>query len=465
MRTVLRKINFIIAPLVIALVATSCATTQQDVSQQAVNSVAKNTIETPDSWVTKAAKYKVPIKWIESFNDPLMLKLIEEGKANNIDLQVAALNMDKAWLLAEQSGAALKPTADLSLGKNQSGTADNGSSSGNINVGLRANWELDIWGRISAGIGAAEASAQAVEADFIFAQHSLSANIAKTYLKVIEAKQQAEITRKNLSILKETMRITQVKYANGLANGQDVAVNRANLASAEEQLTTIEGSQRDAVRALQMLLGRYPDAALELPDVLPDLPPQPPAGVPSDILERRPDIVSAERKIASAFNATNQAKAASLPRFALTSEIGGSSSSLSDVLDPANVIWQLGTNLVAPLLDGGKREIDLKIANAEQNQAIKSYASVALTAFSEVENNLDQGRVLSSRETALNEVLKQSKKAYRIAKLRYKEGEIDLLDTLTIQQQAISAESNLLSIKRAQLEQRINLYLSLGGSW
>jgi outer membrane protein TolC len=128
-------------------------------------------------------------------------------------------------------------------------------------------------------------------------------------------------------------------------------------------------------------------------------------------------------------------------------------------------MYQLVSNLLVPIFDGGKRKIDIEIATVEQKQAVATSAQAALTAFSEVENNLDQGTVLASRETALSEALKQSDRAYSIAKLRYKEGETELLDTLQIQQQAITAESNLLSIKRTQLEQRINLYLALGGSW
>jgi NodT family efflux transporter outer membrane factor (OMF) lipoprotein len=459
----MRAAKLAIVPVVISLIA-ACAGggAQTKEHQQAVQSA----VDSPESWATKSEQYEdVSFRWLESFDDPVMLKLISEGKANNLDLQVAAGNMDKAWLLAEQSGATLKPTADLTLGRAQSGSANSGSSSGTVNVGLPVSGEAAVWGRMRAGVSAAEASAEAAEADYVFAQHSLSANIAKTYLKVIEAKLQADITRKNLSILSETMRIAQVKYDNGISSGQDVALNRANLASAKEQLITIEGSQRDATRALEVLLGRYPDAALEMPDVLPKLPQPPPAGVPSEVLERRPDIVSAERRIASAFNATAQAEAARLPRFSLTSSVSGASSSLSDVLDPANVGWQLAANLVAPLFDGGRRKLDIEIANVEQRQAIANYAQTALAAFSEVETNLDQGSVLASRRDALSEVLEQSEKAYRIAELRYKEGETELLDTLQIQQQAISAESNLLSIQRLQLEQRINLYLSLGGEW
>jgi len=456
------RITKLIALSVVALLVASCVTTQREEREQAI----EQAIETPASWAADSAENaESPTRWLESFDDPMLLKLIEEGKANNIDLQVAAGNMDKAWLLAKQSGAALKPIADLSLGGTQSGSSDAGVSNSNVTVGLQVSWELDVWGRVRSGIHAAEAHAQAAESDYIFAQHSLSANIAKSYLKVIEAKLQADIKRKNLTILEKTMRITQVKYDSGMSSAQDVALNRANLASAQEQLVTIEGSQRDAIRALEVLLGHYPNAALEIPNVLPDLPPSPPAGIPSEILERRPDIVSAERQIASAFDATDQAKAARLPRFSLTSTVSGASSSLSDVINPANVAWQLGANLLSPLFDGGRRKIDVEIATVEQKQAISNYAQKALTAFSEVENNLDQGRVLADRETALLEVQTQSNKAYRIAEIRYKEGESDLLDTLQIQQQAIAAESNLLSIKRSQLEQRINLYLSLGGSW
>ena len=452
---------------IIALLVTSCAT---NTANEDSKLAAKQAIKAPNAWVTEvsknASKHKNDsVKWLESFNDPILLKLIAEAKDNNLDLKVASGNMDKAWLLAEQSGAALKPTVDLSIGRTQSGSFQSSSTQGNVNVGLTTSWEADVWGRIQSGVNAAEASAQAAEADYVFAQHSLSANIAKTYFKVIEAKQQADITRKNQSILKETMRITQVKYDNGMSSAQDVAINKANLASVQDQLIAVEGSERDALRALEVLLGRYPDAKSDIPSEFPLLPPSPPAGVPSEILQRRPDIISAERKIAQTFNATDQAKAAQLPQFSLTQTVNGASDSLSNVLSPSNVVWQLAGNLLAPLFDGGRREIDIKLANVAQKQAIASYTQAALKAFSEVENNLDLDGVLAQREVALNEVLKQSNKAYKIAALRYKEGEIDLLDTLSIQQQAISAESNLLAIKRSQLEQRVNLYLSLGGSW
>ena len=407
----------------------------------------------------------ITVDWLETLNDPTLKALIAEGKAKNIDLKLAAANVEKANLLASKSATSLKPTANVAVSSNNSGKVQGAASPASSSVAVNASWELDVWGRLQAGVDAANASAQVAQADYQYAIHSLSANIAKTYFKVIEAKQQAEITKKNLQLLSKMMRITQAKYDNGIASGQDVAINKANLASAKDQLIELQGSERNALRALELLLGRYPDATAEIPSKLPLLPAQPPAGIPSSILERRPDLVSAERSIAAAFNATKQAKTARLPSFSLTGSISGSSNSLSDILNPANLAWQLASNIAAPLFDGGRAKIDIAVANTDQQKAISNYAKQALTAFSEVENNLDQGAVLSNRELELERVVSESQKAFKIASLRYKEGEIGLLDTLNVQQQTISAQSSLLSLKRLQLEQRINLYLALGGDW
>ena len=444
-----------------ALFMASCARNTNNTPDQNI----KKAVFTPAQWAAKAKEYKdVSKKWLATFKDPVMLKLIKEGKARNLDLQAAAGNMDKAWLLARKAGSTLKPSADLSLGGNRSGTGKSRPAA-NLNVGLTISWELDVWGRMKSGALAAEAGAQAARADYIFAQHSISANIAKTYLKVIEAKKQAELTRKQLKIINDITRITEIKIKNGESSQLDIAMARTKLALGKEQLIKIEGSRRDATRALEVLLGRYPNAQLKTPDVFPALPPSPPAGIPSKMLERRPDIVSAERKVAAAFNSTASARAAQLPRFSLTSTLSGSSNTLTQILNPANVAWQLAGNIVAPLYDGGRGEIDVKIATIEQKQAIAAYVKAALTAFSEVEKNLDLGQTIMRRRVALTEALKQSNKAYRIARLRYKEGESDLLESLTNHQQAISAESQLISIKRLELEQRINLYLALGGAW
>ena len=423
---------------------------------------------TPVAWREEGLETTTNLdSWLEGFNDPVLLALIAEAKANNIDLQVAAKTIDKAWLLAARAGSDLKPKLDVAAGRTQYGfNYDSYNKTFSfLDTKLSAQLEVDVWGRIREGVEAAKMDVQVAEADYVFAQHSLSATITKTYLKIIEAKQQAEISKKNQAILKETLRITLARYNNGLASGQDVALNSANLAAVEDHLLSLESAERDAGRALELLLGRYPGVAINVAETLPVLPPPPAAGIPSELLERRPDIVAAERSVAAAFNRRAEAKAAFLPRLLLRNKMTGGADSITRLFDPTLFAWKLSGTLVTSILDGGQRKINSQIANIEQEQAVLNYAQLALNAFFEVENNLYQGQVLSDRKATLSEVSRQSAMAYKISRIRYKEGEIDLLDTLTIQREAISAESTLLSIKRAQLDQQIDLYLSLGGNW
>ena len=442
--------------------APSREATEADIDQ----AVETESPVTPENWGTESGTGTVQVGWINTFKDPALTKLVEEAQSNNRDLAAAAANVDRAWALARQAGASLRPDIRASTGASQSGTASNSTAgTTNLSLGLQVSWEADLWGRLRAGQRGAVASAQAAEADFLFAKYSLAAATAKAYFTAIEANLQADIARETVEILEETQRIVNVKYENGMASAQDVSLTRSDLASARERLTTLGGSYRDALRALEVLLGRYPGAELEVRESLPSAPPPPPAGVPSELLERRPDIVAAERRVAAAFNVTAQAQAARLPTIGLTGQLGGASASLSDLLDPANVAWSLGANMLAPIYDGGRRREAVEIATAEQERALAAYAQAALNAFSELEKNLDQGVVVTQRTAELQEAAREAENAFRIASLRYEEGEEDLLSVLTIQQRVIRTKSTLSSVNRLLLEQHVNLNLALGGSW
>jgi len=420
---------------------------------------------TPASWGTDSGTGAVQVGWIDSFNDPALTNLVVEAQSNNRDLAAAAANVDRAWALARRAGAALSPDVGISAGAGRTGSVDSSAAATDLSLGLQISWEADLWGRVRAGQSGAVASAQAREADFRSAQHSLAAATAKAYFTAIEANLQADIARETLEILEETQRIVNVKYENGMASAQDVSLTRSDLASARERVTTLDGSFRDALRALETLLGRYPGAELAVRGSLPNAPPSPPAGVPSELLERRPDIVAAERRVAAAFNASAQARAARLPRVGLTGDLGGASGSLSDLLDPANIAWRAGASMLAPIFDGGRQREAVEIATAAQEQALAAYGQAALNAFGELERNLDQGVVIAQRTVDLEEATREAANAFRIARLRYEEGEEDLLSVLTIQQRVISAKSALSSVERLLLEQRVNLNLALGGSW
>ena len=421
--------------------------------------------DTPNIWSSASERVgEVEVGWIAALDDPVLTALVEEAQANNRNLQAAAANVERSWALAGQAGAGLSPAVSLSSGADRGGTIE-GRSTDSFSLGLQASWEADVWGRIRAGEQAAVLSAQSAEADFLYSQYSLAAAVARAYFLAIEADQQVDVARKTLDALTETDRIVGVQNEFGLATSQDVALSRSDLARTRASLSAAEGSQRNALRALEVLLGRYPAADLEVRTTLPNVPPQPPAGVPSSLLERRPDIVAAERNVAAAFNSLDQAKAAQMPTISLTGNLGGSSTDLANLLNPTNVAWQAATSLVVPLIDGGLRESQVDQATAEQKQAIAAYGQAALDAFQEVESSLDQNVVLRDRAVALREAADEANRALRIVRLRYDEGETDLLDVLTIQQRVFTSDADLVSIERARLDEWIGLNLALGGDW
>lgn len=421
--------------------------------------------EVPDQWAMAEQNVgPVEIGWIARIDDPVLVDLVEEALAYNRNIRAAAAAVEESRALLRQAGAALIPAVDVIAGAGREGVISVGSNS-TFNLGLQLNWEIDVWGRVRASRQAAALGVYSAEADFIFSQYSLAAAVAQAYFLVIETGLQAEVANKSFETLRETNRIVQAQRELGAASALDTALSRSDLASARASLIEVQGAQRIANRALEVLLGRYPANELSARTSLPLSPPTAPAGLPSELLERRPDIIAAELAVASAFNNVTATKATRLPTFSLTSTLNGAATSIDDVFDPGNVVWQLLSNLVGPVIDGGLRQGRVLEATAEQTQAVEAYAQTALTAFQEVENSLDQNAVLAERVIYLREAAEQSNEAFRIAQLRYTEGETDLLDVLTIQSDVFSTESALVSVERELLDEWINLNLALGGAW
>ena len=436
-----------------------------DRSSTASSEARQSLPNTPISW--KSAQQSigdVKVGWLTTMNDELLTKLVEEAQQNNANLQLASTNVDSARALANQASSSLLPQVNLTAGGSRAGT-QNSSGPRNLSLGVQTSWEVDMWGRIRSGEQASYQSLAAAESDYKYAQYSIAASVAQAYLAAIEANEQLAIAEQSISALEQTNKIVQVQFDNGIADQQNVSLARSDLASAQEVLASSKGAQRNAVRSLELLLGRYPEAELQVSNELPMLPEPVPAGIPSELLERRPDLLAAERRIAAAFNQLDQAKAARLPSLSLSGSLGGASQSLGSMLDPANIAWQAASSLLAPLFDGGLRKSQVDAANANQEAAIASYRQAALNAFAEVETALDQGSVLNERQIALGVSLKSAEEALRISELQYKEGEISLIDVLTIQQRVFSARRNLLSIERASLSQWVDLNLALGGAW
>ncbi len=460
-------LRLLLIPLLASAVAACVTPSQSEVERGVDEATADSLPPVSEAWRSAGRQGAVQVGWIAAFEDPVLTALVSEAQANNLNLAAAAAGVEQAQALARQAGASLTPDVNLNLGGTRSGqvNSDVSSADSSFSSGLQVAWEADLWGRIRSGTAQARASAQAAEADYRYAQHSIAANTAIAYFTAIEANLQTQIAEDSLEILENTQRIVEAQYNEGAASAQDLALSNTDLAGAREQVVSLQGTSRNALRALELLLGRYPSAELAVRTTLPKVPVAPPVGLPSEILERRPDLVSAERNVAAAFNAVNQAKAARLPSLSLTGTLGGSSGELSSLLDPGNVAWSAGTSLLAPIFDGGRRRENVTIASAQQEAALAQYADKALQAFYDVESGLDQGRVLADRSNQLQIAADQASEAYRLAELRYKEGETSLIDLLTIQQRVISTRSTLSSLQRLLLQQRVNLHLALGGSW
>jgi outer membrane protein TolC len=240
---------------------------------------------------------------------------------------------------------------------------------------------------------------------------------------------------------------------------------KANVAAAEANLNQVEISRRAILRGLELLLGRYPRGELETTKTFVALPPPIPVGLPSALLERRPDIIAAEQRLAAAFYGVQVAEAARLPRISLTAAGGVVDSGLADLVGITSPVAQLGANMFAPLYNGGALQAGVDIADAQQRATMALYAQKALEAFSEVEGALTNEPLLKNREERLQSALEQSEEAYARTRRQYEVGRVELLALLQTQASLISAKSALIAVKNERLAQRVDLHLALGGSF
>lgn len=403
--------------------------------------------------------------WLATFNDPRLEKLVAEVLAKNFDLEAAAAQVDAAAAAAKQAGAALTPAIGFSGSNTNSGSLDtkDGENAASTGASLDLSWELDVWGRIRSGRDAATDQFEASKLDYEYARLSLAAQTAKAYFLAIERKRQFEFAQQTRKNFAKTQEIAQAFYDEGTVGRQDVLIAQSQSATADDVLESARGAYLSALRSLEALLGRYPSADVDVPNELPFVPQPIDAGVPSQVLERRPDVVAAERRVASAFNQLQSAQAAKMPRISLTSSVGGSASSLSDIVNPGNVLWNSVTNVMFPIFDGGALQSQVDAATAAQKQALATYQSTALQAFNEIEEALTNEKIFRRRALSLAAAYEFAKQAEEIGLGQYSSGQGNLLEVQQLQRATIQAQSALITVENDLLAQRVNLYLGLGG--
>lgn len=437
-------------------------------------------VEAPAAWSAPSPAGEASSgEWWRSFGDPSLGRIIREALERNHDLRAAAAAVEAAAAQARIAGADLTP--QVSGGAEAArrrqvfvglpipgGPGVLASTSGSFGASLNVSWEPDLWGRLRAGAAAAATDATAAQADFDSARLSLAAQVAKAWFTVVEAERQVQLARDTVESRRTSTDRIAARYRRGVASPLDLRLARSNQAEAESAVELRRRQLDLAQRQLEVLLGRYPVGQVGFERERLELPPVPaevPAGLPSQLVTRRPDLQAAERRLEAAGLRVREARRALYPRITLTGSSGSTSDSLGDLLDSDFSVWNLAGGLLQPIFQGGRLRAAVELAEASRERALSLYAQSVLRAFAEVETALAAERLLKAEETAQSAATEESKAAAGLAEDRYLAGLGDYLTILESQRRAFASESRLLTIRALLLSNRADLHLALGGDF
>jgi NodT family efflux transporter outer membrane factor (OMF) lipoprotein len=445
------------APLALGGCALKTPPSQRELARDALPNV-----QLPPSWSAGASRPDpVAADWLEGFGEPRLAALVAEALAYNSDLRVGAARVEQAAAALKIAGAALVPAVDV-LGR-ANHKVRGGGSTDVTGVIVSASWEIDVWGRIRYGERAAREDYGSTQSDLIYARQSIAALVAKSWLVAAEASLQRQIALDSVAAGEKSSELARVRARVGSGDDRDVALAAASLQTYRDTLRQLDLAREQALRALEILAGRYPAATLDAANSLPSMPPPVAAGVPSQLLERRPDVIAAERRVAAAFNRVEEAKAALLPRFSLTAAINWIHSTMFLLKDASNPGAAAGGLLRWPLFSGGELEGQVEARTAEQKRAVADYAAIGLKAFNEVESALATEAALVDRERLLRQAVVESERTVKLSEVQFRVGRIDQRAILTDQLQLYATRVQLIRVQAEALAQRVNLHLALGG--
>ncbi|MGB8437607.1 MAG: efflux transporter outer membrane subunit, partial [Burkholderiales bacterium] len=403
--------------------------------------------------------------WLKSFNDPALDAIVAEAIAPNLDLRQAAERVRIAQQNVVVVGAQLLPQIGVQLGGNVTRDRDQTSNYYSTVGYAGVAWELDIWGRLRAQRAAAEAGFEATALDYAYARQSLAATVAKSWYLAIETRQLVALGERAVKVFGELLDLVKIRRSAGKDSDLDVVDVRAKLESSQSQLEAAREAYGAARRALEVLLGRYPAAEIDIAVAYPRLPPPPGAGVPASLLERRPDIIAAERAVLAAFRQQEAATLALLPDFSISLAGGRLGDQVLSLLRLNPWLASAGIGVSIPIYEGGALRAQVEIASAQQAQSVARYGAVALNAFREAETALANEQLLVNRIPYEQRALADRTAAVQIATVQYKAGRRDLLWVAQLQTAQFITEANFIKLRSAQGANRIRLYLTLGGSF
>lgn len=426
-----------------------------------------------EGWHTAQPSDTVPRgEWWAMFGDPELDRLIARVDISNQNLRVAEARLRQARALADQARAGLLPTvsANASATRSKSPSLPNAPSFANgpvnnYNASLSASWELDLWGRVRRSVEAGEAEVQASAADLEAARLSAQATLAQNYLSLRVADANRRTLEDTVEAYQRTVQLTRNRYAAGVAARVEVVQAEVQLRSTQAQLIDVGIQRAQLEHAIAIQLGIPPAdltiAAAPLAARMPAIP----AGVPSQLLERRPDIAAAERRTAEANARIGVAQAAFFPTVTLSAATGSRTTSLSELFAAPTHFWSLGAALAEPLFDAGLRSAQKAQAIAAYDEQVATYRQTVLAGFQEVEDNLAALRILEEEEQVQDEVVRSARQALELTTNQYQAGVVSYLNVIVAQATLLANQRTAADILGRRLTASVALIKALGGGW
>ncbi|MGJ8723726.1 MAG: efflux transporter outer membrane subunit [Roseibacillus sp.] len=409
---------------------------------------------------------KITTDWLASLRDPQLSRVVRTALKNNPDLQATATRLKTAREGTIIGRASRLP--DINASGRGTRSRSDGESSDSYALSLNASWEPDIWGRLRDLESASVADYEATVADFRSARLSLAVNTAQSWCNLVTAENQLTLAKETLQSFRDNYQIIQRGYKLGTLRPLDDAFGRSNIASAERSLKSRQLARDEAARSLQLLLGEYPNSQIDSSTQLPRIPPVK-AGLPSQLLERRPDLTARRIRVFASARRADASRKNLLPNFRLTASSGTSSPELRDLLDVGNLTSSLAASIAQNLYSGGELSARARQSLADNENQISLYRRDVLRAFQEVESALATDDSLKKQEQHLLTEVENTALAEKWAESNFVEGldvgnRPSILEVLEAQRRALNARASLISLKNRRLQNHLDLLLALGGS-
>jgi outer membrane protein, multidrug efflux system len=450
-----------LAAFAAALVLAACATPIEH---------SQAPLKMPEAWAETVAQATGSIQrdWWRGFGSDELVRLVDEAQAGSPTLAIAAERVTQAELVLRSANASLFPSLSVagSTGADRSeGGAEPRGTVKSTNASVSVAYEVDIWGGLRAGVRSASELQRASRYDLDAARLSLAAGVANGYFQALALRVRLAVARDNLAIAERLLGIVESRYRNGAASALDLSRQRSTVLAQRATLPPLEVQERQRVSALAILLGRPPQALQVRAGGLDELVlPEVGAGLPSQLLERRPDLASLQAQLAGADADVAVARAALLPSFSLTGSAGLASTALLSLADPTRGIG-ITASLAQTLFDGGRLRNQASTSESLRRQQIEAYRDAVHSALKEVEDALGNAGRDRELEDANRVIREEAERALRLSELRYREGADDVSTVLDAQRTLFTVNDQLAQLRLARLVSALDLFKALGGGW